>query len=308
MNSFKIRTLLILKHQKNNMTKVKVLVFLYNGKKYIPDIEKEYHNQEVRPDCDISLKYILTDTNDGSEEELKNIKADYAVVKKEEFSHSLTREKYILESDADICILLTQDARLEKNDVYQTLIDAMVGDVEYAYLRQINKNRSVERYTRMFNYPKKSRIKTKDDIKELGLNTFFASDACAAVDVHYFREIGGYGKDLPTNEDMWLAYRVIMNGKAVKYCAESYVNHTHKFTLKQVRQRYYLFGQFFGLNKEFDNYSSNEAGLKLALKVVGRMLLEFNLPALCMFVPNMLERLKGKRDGFNSIRNKDTIK
>ncbi len=284
------------------MTKVQVLVFLYNGKKYITNIEKEFHNQ-VTTNCEVKLKYILTDTSDGSKEELEKIHADYALVKKEEFSHSLTREKYILESDADICILLTQDARLVNNDVYQTLVDAMVGDVEYAYLRQVNTNRSVERYTRMFNYPKESRIKTKDDISKLGLNTFFASDACAAVDVHYFREIGGYGKDLPTNEDMYLAYLVIMNGKAVKYCAETYVVHTHKFTLKQVRQRYYLFGQFFGLNKEFDAYSSNEAGLKLAFKVVCRMLFEFNIPALIMFIPNMLARLKGKKEGFNSIRN-----
>ena len=106
----------------------------------------------------MKLKYILTDTSDGSKEELEKIHADYALVKKEDFSHSLTREKYILESDADICILLTQDARLVNNDVYQTLVDAMVGDVEYAYLRQVNTNRSVERYTRMFNYPKESRI------------------------------------------------------------------------------------------------------------------------------------------------------
>ena len=66
----------------------------------------------------------------------------------------------------------------------------------------------------------------------------------------------------------------------------------------------YLFGQFFGLNKEFDAYSSNEAGLKLAFKVVCRMLVEFNIPALIMFIPNMLARLKGKKEGFNSIRNK----
>ena len=290
------------------MTKVQVLVFLYNGKKYINQILKEYHSQVVHPDYDISLKYILTDTNDGSKEELDHLKVDYAIVKKEEFSHSLTREKYILESNADICILLTQDARLEKTNVYQVLIDSMVGDIQYAYLRQVNKNRSVERYTRMFNYPKKSFIKTKADIKKMGLNTFFASDACAAVDVHYFKEIGGYGKDLPTNEDMYLAYKVIMNNKAVRYCAESYVNHTHKFSLKEMYKRYYLFGQFFGLNHEFDDYSSSEAGLKLALKVILRMLLEFNIPALIMFIPNMLTRLKGKRDGFHSIRNHNKIK
>lgn len=287
------------------MKKVQVLVFLYNGKQYIETIQKEYHNQ-ITHDCEISLKFILTETGDGSEEILKRSGFDYETIQKNDFSHSLTRQKEIFGSNADVIILLSQDARLINSDVYQTLIDAIQGDVKYAYIRQVNFNRSIERYTRQINYPKTSRIKTKADISELGINTFFASDACSAVDVAYFMKIGGYGKDLPTNEDMWLAYRVIMDGKAVKYCAESYVDHTHNFTLKQVKQRYYLFGQFFGMMKELDQYPSNEAGLKLAFKVIGRILLEFNIPALFMFVPNMLARLKGKKEGFNSIRNPKT--
>lgn len=284
------------------MKKVQVLVFLYNGKQYIEAIEKEYRNQ-VTHDCEISLKYILTETGDGSDEVLKEANANYEIIQKNDFSHSLTRQKEIFESNADIVILLSQDARLINNDVYQTLIDAIQDDVKYAYIRQVNSNRSIERYTRRINYPKQSRIKTKADIDELGINTFFASDACSAVDVKYFMSIGGYGRDLPTNEDMWLAYRVIMDGKAVKYCAESYVDHTHNFTLKQVERRYYLFGQFFGMTEELDGYPSNEAGLKLAFKVIGRILMEFNIPALFMFIPNMMARLKGKKEGFDSIRN-----
>lgn len=281
--------------------KVQVLVFLYNGEKYISSIEKEFKAQKVH-DADLHLKYILTDTNDGSQQRLEELNADYAVVKKEDFSHSLTRQKYIFESKADLCILLTQDARCIREDTYQTLIDSIQGDVKFAYLRQINSNRGVERYTRMFNYPKKSKIKTKADIKEMGLNTFFASDACSIVDVPYFISIGGYGRNLPTSEDMWLAYLVIMNNKAVRYSAESYVNHTHSFTLAQVKQRYYLCGQFFGMCPELDAYSATSSGLKLAFKCFFRMLLEFNIPALAMFVPNMLARYKGKKAGFKSVR------
>ncbi len=285
------------------MKKVQVLVFLYNGKQYIEKIKSEFEKQIVH-DCLLSLKFYVTETGDGSEEELEKLHCSYKTVKKENFSHSLTRQQAILESESDIVILLTQDARITENNVYQVLIDSLDENVKFAYLRQINSNRTLERYTRRINYPKKSLIKTKESIPTLGLNTFFASDACSALDVEYFHSIGGYGEDLPTNEDMWYAYKVIMNGKAVKYCAESYVDHSHKFTLKQIRQRYYLFGQFFGIHEEFDCYSSTDAGLKLAFKVIGRALMEFNIPALVLFIPNMLARLKGKKEGFNSIRKK----
>lgn len=282
----------------------KILVFLYQGLRYIPLIEEEFHAQKVS-NCEVHLQYILTDTGDGSKEKLDALHADYVIVKPEAFSHSLTRQKYILESGADYCILMTQDARAKRTDVYQSLIDAMTDDVKFAYLRQINSNHTIERYTRRFNYPKESKIKTKEDIPELGLNTFFASDACSIVNVTYFKSIGGYGRNLPTNEDMWLAYRIIQSGKAVAYVATSYVDHSHKFTLKQLGKRYYLVGQFLGMTPELDAYSANGSGLKLAFKVLGRILLEFNLPALFMFIPNMWTRYRSKRAGFASVRKGD---
>lgn len=279
------------------MKRIAVLVFLFNGKNYIPLIEQEYRNQII-DDCQLSLKFILTDTSDGSKEYLKEHSLDFALVSQKDFNHAVTREKYILESNADIVILLTQDCRLVNNDTYQKLSDTIQGNVKFAYLRQVNNNRSVERYTRMFNYPKKSRIKSKKDIKELGLSTFFASDACSAIDVAFFRSIGGYGKSLPTNEDMYYAYKVISNNMEVAYVAETYVIHSHKFTLKQTEDRYFLFGEFLGMCPEFDSYSATDSGLKLAFKVILRILLEINIPALFSFIPNMLARLKGKKRGF----------
>lgn len=280
------------------MKKIKIFVFLYNGRDYIPKTVEEYHRQKVSDDISLSLRFILTDTKDGSEEYLKEHHLDYRLVNPKDFNHALTREKAILECDDDIAILLTQDCRVVNTDVYQKLIESIDDEVKFSYMRQINRNRSIERYTRMFNYPKKSRTKSKADIHQLGLNTFFASDACSALDVRYFREIGGYGRPLPTNEDMYYAYKVIQSEKKVRYVAETYVNHSHSFTLKETEKRYYLFGKFLGMLPEFDRYSATHSGLKLALKVIGRILLEFNLKALVLFLPNMLARLRGKKKGY----------
>jgi rhamnosyltransferase len=278
---------------------VDVFVFLYNGKDYIDKIEADLKSQVVS--FPISLTYILTDTKDGSQEKLDAIHAKYQVIKKEEFSHSLTREKVLFGSQAEIAVVLTQDCRLVNPDCLEKLVCCIHDDIRYAYLRQVNSNHTIERYTRRINYPKKTIIKDKSSIPSLGINTFFASDACAAFDVSYFKKVNGFdNKDLPTNEDMYYAYKVIMADQKVEYCADSYVDHSHKFKLKQIRERYRLFGMFFKENPQFDQYHATGGALRLAFKTIGMILLEFNIPALFMFLPNMMARYLGKKDGEKS--------
>ncbi len=279
------------------MKKIEAIVFLHNGKQYIEKCLNEFQSQKT-PNHEKKLRFILTDTQDGSKEMLEKNKACFDIVSEQEFNHALTREKAILSSDADIIILLTQDARMTKDDCLEKLADCLDDDIKYAYLRQVNTNWSIERYTRKFNYPKKSLVKDKSLIDKLGINAFFASDTCSALDRAYFVSVGGYdAKPQKTNEDMYYAHKVISNGKKVKYCANTYVEHTHKFKLKELEKRYELFGAFFKENPEIGNYASNGSGLKLALKIFGNILLNFNIPALIMFVPNMLARYIGKKKG-----------
>lgn len=281
------------------MKKLEVIVFLYEGKQYIESCLREFANQKT-PSYEKKLRFILTDTNDESKELLEEMKADYEVISPKEFNHALTREKAIYSSNADVVVLLTQDARMVNDDCLEKLANCLDDEIKFAYLRQVNNNWTIERYTRKFNYPKKSLVKDKNMIGELGINTFFASDTCSAIDRAYFVSVGGYdSKPQKTNEDMYYAHKVILNGKKVKYCADTYVEHTHKFTLKQLEKRYELFGMFFKENPEIGNYASNGSGLKLAFKIVGNILINFNIPALFMFVPNMLARYIGKKKGQN---------
>lgn len=71
----------------------------------------------------------------------------------------------------------------------------------------------------------------------------------SAINRKIFEELNGYdGKNLPTNEDMYIAYKLITKGYKIKYCADSEVIHSHTFTLKQLYKRYYDTGLFFGMN------------------------------------------------------------
>ena len=245
------------------------------------------------------IKYILTESKDKTEEILKELKIKYIKIKKEEFSHSLTREKAAFESKADIIVFITQDINITQDDwLYYLTKDIIEGTVQATYSRQICENSSIEKYTREYNYPNISRIVSKNDIDKLGLNTFFFSDASSAIRKDIFLELNGYDqKKLPTNEDMYFAYKLIMNGYKIKYCAESKVIHSHKFTLKQYYNRYKDTGKFFKQNKYIDNFGTNKAGGGMAKYILKRAIQDKNWKVIIQFFPNVLVRYLGMQIG-----------
>lgn len=281
--------------------KIDIICPLYNAEK---DIERLHRGILKQKNVEINnIKYILTDSKDNTEELLKKLKIEYTKIKKEEFSHSLTREQATLSSKADIVVFITQDIIIEREDwLYNLTKDISNGKVQACFSRQLCTNNTIEKYTREKNYPNKSRIVSKENIKELGLKTFFFSDASSAINRKIFEELNVYdGKNLPTNEDMYIAYKLITKGYKIKYCADSEVIHSHTFTLKQLYKRYYDTGLFFGMNRFIDEYGTTNAGGGLAKYILKRAIQDKNIKVLLNFIPNMAVRYigmkKGKKDG-----------
>lgn len=281
--------------------KIDIICPLYNAEK---DIERLHRGILKQKNVEINnIKYILTDSKDNTEELLKKLKIEYTKIKKEEFSHSLTREQAALSSKADIVVFTTQDIIIEREDwLYNLTKDISDGKVQACFSRQLCTNNTIEKYTREKNYPNKSRIVSKENIKELGLQTFFFSDAASAINRIIFEELNGYdGKNLPTNEDMYIAYKLITKGYKIKYCADSEVIHSHTFTLKQLYKRYYDTGLFFGMNSFLDKYGTTKAGGGMAKYILKRAIQDKNIKVLLNFIPNMAVRYigmkKGKKDG-----------
>ncbi len=281
--------------------KIDIICPLYNAEK---DIERLHRGILKQKNVEINnIKYILTDSKDNTEELLKKLKIEYTKIKKEEFSHSLTREQAALSSKADIVVFITQDIIIEREDwLYNLTKDISDGKVQACFSRQLCTNNTIEKYTREKNYPNKSRIVSKKNIKELGLQTFFFSDAASAINRKIFEELNGYdGKNLPTNEDMYIAYKLITKGYKIKYCADSEVIHSHTFTLKQLYKRYYDTGLFFGMNSFLDKCGTTKAGGGLAKYILKRAIQDKNIKVLLNFIPNMAVRYigmkKGKKDG-----------
>ena len=112
------------------------------------------------------------------------------------------------------------------------------------------------------------------------------------------KELNGYdGKDLIISEDMYIAYKIIMNGYKIKYCAESIVNHSHDFTLKEIYNRYYDTGIFFKQNSYLDKYGTNKSGGGLAIHIIKRAIQDKNIKVIRRFLPDMLVRFIGMKIG-----------
>ena len=166
------------------------------------------------------------------------------------------------------------------------------------YSRQITKYNNIEKYTRERNYPDKTFTVSKDDIEKLGLRTFFFSDASSAINRKVYKKLNGYDqKRLPISEDMYIAYKIIMNGYKIKYCAESEVYHSHKFTLKQIYDRYKLTGKFFKENSYLDEYGTTGSGADLAKYILKRIFQEHNFKMLFRYPFDMAARLFGMKAG-----------
>lgn len=276
---------------------IEVICPLYNAEKYILDLDANIKKQK---NVDLKkISYVLTESSDNTENLLKNINATYSKLKKKDFSHSTARENVAMKSEADILVFISQDIEIKNEDWLEKLVKPIVdNESEASYSRQVTKYNNIEKYTREKNYPDTSFINTKENLKEKGLKTFFFSDASSAIKTSIFKELNGYdGKRLVINEDMYIAYKIIMKGYRIKYCSDSIVYHSHKFTFKELYKRYYDTGVFFKENSYIDEFGTNKAGGSLAIYILKRAIQERNIKALLEFLPNMLARFIGMKMG-----------
>ena len=277
--------------------KIDIICPLYNAEKYVELLHKSLLKQKEVLINDI--KYILTESKDDTESILKSKKLNYKKIKTSEFSHSLVREKAAFASKADIVVFITQDIVIESDMwLYYLTKNIINGKCAAAFSRQISKYNNIEKYTREKNYPDVSRTVSKNDIEKLGLNTFFFSDASSAISLKVFKKLNGYdGKNLPISEDMYIAYKLIMNGYKINYEAKSVVYHSHNFTLKELYKRYKLTGEFFKQNAYLDKYGTNKAGGGLAKYILKRAIKEKNIKVIFHFPFDMGARFIGMKVG-----------
>lgn len=187
---------------------------------------------------------------------------------RDEFDHGGTRDRAVRMSDADVCILMTHDALPGNRKLVGNLVRALDSgeNIAAAYARQLpfEDCSEVEKYTRSFNYPKESRIKSGEDLKTLGIKTYFCSNVCAAYDRAVYERLGGFIQKTIFNEDMIYAAKAVQSGYSIAYAADACVFHSHNYTaMEQLRRNFDLAVSQADHPEVFSGLSSEGEGFRL---------------------------------------------
>lgn len=217
------------------------------------------------------------------------IPAEFINITPEEFDHGGTRHMAAGRCEGDLLLFMTDDAVPEDSFLIENLVKAFDKEsVAAAYARQLpdRECRLIERYTRSFNYPDQSRVKTAADLRELGIKTFFCSNVCAMYRRSVYEKLGGFPVSAIFNEDMIFAGRLIQAGYAIAYAADAKVVHSHHYGFRQQLSRNFDLGvsqkqnpQVFGMAK------SEGEGIRLVKQTAGYLVKNRRfdqLPALAL--------------------------
>ena len=245
---------------------VDVLIPVYEPDDTFKKMLKMLSRQTVRP------RKIILMVTEGKREvapEDKNYpEIEIHKLRKEDFDHAGTRNEAARLSDADLLLFMTQDAVPEDVHFIEEMEEGMElsGKIAVSYARQLPKKdaKPIERLIRKFNYPEEPRLKSAEDLPELGVKTYFCSDVAAMYRRALFQELGGFQAPAVFNEDMVFAASAVKAGLTVYYNAQARVLHSHNLKLVEQFRRNFDVGASQADHPEvFEEISSEKEGGKM---------------------------------------------
>lgn len=225
---------------------------------FLINTEEEFFPEEVK-------KLLLT---------MPNVLVTH--IKKSEFDHGGTRNMGTKMSKADIIFFMTQDAIPANENLVEEIVKSFSNEkIAAVYGRQMadKKQDFLEAFTRTFNYPKESQLKSKTDLEKLGIKTFFCSNVCAAYRREVHEQLGGFPLKTIFNEDMIFASKLILEGYSIFYNAQAKVWHWHHYTgMQQLRRNFDLAVSQMQYGGLFLKVKSESEGIRLVRETVRYLL------------------------------------
>ncbi len=194
-----------------------------------------------------------------------------------DFDHGATRNMGARRSNADLLLFMTQDAVPADIHLVSSFVQVFkkYQDLNIAYGRQLPNQdcNVVERFTRRFNYPEDSRIKSIQDLETMGIKTFFFSDVCGAYRRRAFLQRGGFDAPIIFGEDLVHTAKCVLDGERVAYVAEAKVYHSHNYNCLQQFHRNFDGGVVQAAYPEiFKDIPSEGEGVKLVKKTAAYLI------------------------------------
>ncbi len=213
--------------------------------------------QQINAQTCTPFRKLLVDTSssDNTVEIAKAAGFEVITIAKADFNHGATRNQAlkVISSECEAAIFMCQDALLSSTDAFATILATLKDNpkVAAAYGRQLPDESiyDLENFTRNFNYPAQSQIRSMNDVPKLGLRAIFFSDTFAIYRLNALDEIGG----IPNSnfgEDTLCAAKFLLNGYQIAYESQAAIYHHHHRNLSEEFERGRAIGRMHRQERE----------------------------------------------------------
>ena len=211
----------------NGKYSVGVAVVTYKDKRHLEKCLPPLLKSPLKP----KVIVFNSSSNDGTVEEAKRLGAETLVIPREEMNHGWAREISRKTLGTDIVVMMTPDAYAADEHMLEKLVEPIIsGKAAISYARQIPHPGAniVSAFSRKYNYPEESNIRSIEDVPKYGVYTAFCSDTCTAWLNSALDEVGGFRWVL-SGEDAVAAAMILKKGYKIAYTAEAVVYHSHNY-------------------------------------------------------------------------------
>ncbi|WP_346831410.1 glycosyltransferase family 2 protein [Pseudomonas abietaniphila] len=224
--------------------RVACVIPTYNGRRELERLLDSLWAQTAEFDTLI----VDSSSTDGTLELARSRCNDVIQIDSKDFNHGGTRQMMAeTHPRYDVFVYLTQDAYLEDPRAVENILtpfeDPLVGAVCGRQLPHLDAT-VLSQHARWFNYPPVSRIKSMDDVPELGIKVPFMSNSFSAYRRDALRAVGGFPRHVILSEDMYVAAKMLLTHWKVAYQGSAVCRHSHNYTLREEFRRYFDIGVF----------------------------------------------------------------
>lgn len=223
------------------------------------------------------------------------------VIDRKDFDHGGTRDMALRKSKGDFVLFLTQDAMPWGPDYISHILAPFADErVGLVFGRQLPRKdaRAAERLVRLYSYRDKSFTITKADVPRMGIKAFHSTDVCAAYRRTAYLEVGGFENPVLTNEDMFIAARLLRADWNIVYEATARVVHSHNFTFREQYRRNYIQGREIERHRDIlGNTPLAGEGMAMMSYTMKGLLREGNVTGAVRFFVDCMCRYTGNRKG-----------
>lgn len=228
-----------------------IIIPCFNAAAYLPTLLPVLSDWKDQDLANRELLFVDSSSTDGTGELLKAANLGRVLtVNSADFDHGGTRAWAVEQVNAEVVVLMTQDALPVSAADIDKLVAAFANPkLGAAYGRQLPYPdcHLFGQHLRRFNYTSKSYVRSLQDSATFGIKTAFLSNSFAAYRRSALLEMGNFKRGLILGEDSYAGGRLLLAGFELAYVAEAQVYHSHSYTVWQEFKRYFDIGVFHAL-------------------------------------------------------------